>query len=139
MSKRMNPEIKSKWLAALRSGEYEQARGSLHRIMHTADFKDKIDCGFCCLGVLCDIAAREDVCWWLDGEAVTVDPMGKTLFDNEVLPRKVAEWAGLDDLNPVVPFDVDDDEDRERKRLSELNDEYRFDFERIANIIEEHL
>lgn len=41
----MNPEIKAKWLTALRSGQYEQTTKALHR---------KAD-GYCCLGVLCDV------------------------------------------------------------------------------------
>ena|SRR5688572_11090021 len=40
----MNPEIKRQWLAALRSGKYEQIT---HRLA--------ADGGFCCLGVLCEI------------------------------------------------------------------------------------
>lgn len=40
----MDTELKNKWLAALRNGEYKQATGYL-----------KTQDGFCCLGVLCDI------------------------------------------------------------------------------------
>jgi hypothetical protein len=43
MSK-MNPEVKARWVAALRSGEYKQAKNSLRK-------QD----AFCCLGVLCDL------------------------------------------------------------------------------------
>jgi hypothetical protein len=41
----MNPEVKQKWVAALRSGNYEQGKNYLKT------FNGK----FCCLGVLCDI------------------------------------------------------------------------------------
>lgn len=37
----MNAELKAKWVAALRSGEYQQIKGKLH------DGK-----GYCCMGVL---------------------------------------------------------------------------------------
>lgn len=40
----MNPEIKTKWLEALRSGKYKQGKNFL-----------RIEDRFCCLGVLCDI------------------------------------------------------------------------------------
>ena len=43
----MNPEIKAKWVAALRSGEYKQAKGQL-----------RIGNSFCCLGVLCNLHAQ---------------------------------------------------------------------------------
>ena len=49
----MNKEIKAEWVKALRSGEYKQGGGALHRGDH-----------FCCLGVLCDIAI--DDYWVLD-------------------------------------------------------------------------
>lgn len=41
----MNAEIKTKWLTALRSGKYEQTKGTLHVQGN----------GYCCLGVLCDV------------------------------------------------------------------------------------
>jgi hypothetical protein len=40
----VNTEIKAKWVAALRSGEYKQIKGNL-----------KTSSGYCCLGVLCEI------------------------------------------------------------------------------------
>lgn len=43
----MDAELKTKWLAALRSGEYEQTTGMLRR-----------DDTYCCLGVLCDVSER---------------------------------------------------------------------------------
>lgn len=40
----MNAELKDKWLAALRSGEYQQTRSAL-----------KNEDGYCCLGVLAHV------------------------------------------------------------------------------------
>jgi hypothetical protein len=42
---KMDPELKAKWLAALRSGSYQQGRGAL---LHCGDG----DKEYCCLGVL---------------------------------------------------------------------------------------
>lgn len=46
----MDQELKAKWVAALRSGKYKQAKGTLN------------DCGggYCCLGVLLDVSGRGD-------------------------------------------------------------------------------
>lgn len=44
----MDVELKTKWVAALRSGEYEQGRNYLCND-HSGDYT------FCCLGVLCDL------------------------------------------------------------------------------------
>lgn len=41
--------LHAEWLAALRSGEYRQATGAL---------QDDCTGGFCCLGVLCDVAMK---------------------------------------------------------------------------------
>lgn len=70
MSK-MNPEIKAKWVAALRSGEYKQGKGSL-----------STGGEFCCLGVLCDL----------------YDPEGwdkKFHRNNGLPPDAVDAWSGL--------------------------------------------
>jgi hypothetical protein len=49
-------EIRDKWLAALRSGEYKQTTSVLRR---TISGEPK----YCCLGVLCEVAGvpREDI------------------------------------------------------------------------------
>ena len=41
----MKKDIREKWVAALRSGKYEQGQNNLR----------SVDNKFCCLGVLCDI------------------------------------------------------------------------------------
>lgn len=45
----MNAELKAKWVAALRSGEYRQGQG----VLKTSKGE------YCCLGVLCDIRGIE--------------------------------------------------------------------------------
>lgn len=46
----MNPEIKVKWLEALRSGEYKQGKSSLYNRLHDS---------YCCLGVLLEVNGAE--------------------------------------------------------------------------------
>src|SRR4051812_42693305 len=48
----MKSELKEEWLRALRSGEYKQARGALHRMR--TDLYNAAE-GHCCLGVLCEV------------------------------------------------------------------------------------
>jgi hypothetical protein len=55
----MNKEIKEKWIAALRSGEYAQTKGALRRPVGTPQ-----GAGYCCLGVLCEVVVgRENIEW----------------------------------------------------------------------------
>lgn len=50
MTSKMNPELKAKWVEALRSGKYKQAQGKLRT--HEGD-------AHCCLGVLCEVMGLE--------------------------------------------------------------------------------
>lgn len=54
----MKPEIKEKWVKALRSGRYKQGRGRLLRRMARGDYH-------CCLGVLCAVTRRDPQGWSL--------------------------------------------------------------------------
>ncbi len=125
----MNQEVKEKWLVALRSGDYKQSKFKL---------KDG-DNGFCCLGVLSDLYAKEKGLEWTESEAVkpfkTVSCISETTPNSdEYLAKEVMEWAGLDKANPNV-----DVVDYCENTLAEFNDDCEFDFDRIAEIIEEQL
>lgn len=112
----MNQGIKKRWVQALRSGEYEQGQGGLH----------STDGKFCCLGVLCDLAAREGVVEPSPPRGGWIGYSGRT----GLLPWPVSNWAGLTSADPVV---------REGSRhmlLSGLNDTGLYDFDEIADIIE---
>jgi hypothetical protein len=88
----MNPEIKARWVAALRSGEYQQTQGVLQNSE-----------GFCCLGVLCDLYAKEHgMHLW------TVRDMGANDGDDEEPNDSVRTWAGLIDRNPYILMDGED-------------------------------
>lgn len=79
----MNPEIKAKWVAALRSGKYKQGSGYLRQGVE-----------FCCLGVLCDVYAKNVRGRWraVDGAVY------KAFYGyNITLPELVMAWAKLED------------------------------------------
>lgn len=79
----MNPEIKARWVVALRSDKYEQVKGQL-----------RTQVGFCCLGVLCDL--HDPAGWTADD----VSP-SKFVFDANggMPPTFVREWAGFEREN----------------------------------------
>jgi hypothetical protein len=114
--KRMRADVKAQWVAALRSGEYQQGRGLLHYHDGNAD-------RMCCLGVLSHLAYEAEVC---DREA---DEDGEFTYSgsNNYLPYPVVDWAGLDTHNPGVL--------EEPKNLANLNDA-GFTFDQIADLIE---
>lgn len=81
-----------RWVEALESGKYRQGRGYLNR-----------EGRFCCLGVLCELAADEGVVdrvtrVGLDGNYVNYGGC------SAVLPDEVISWAGLASPNPPVRY-----------------------------------
>jgi hypothetical protein len=110
----MNLEIKKKWISALRSGEYKQGKGQL-----------RLEDEYCCLGVLCDLAVKSGVDVKVSKNFLYMTYDGADL----TLPEKVRKWAGLEDGDPWT----------EGHQLSAWNDDEGADFEKIAQLIEEHL
>lgn len=117
----MKPEVKEKWVAALRGGEYEQGDSQLR----SADNR------FCCLGVLCDLAEKAGVV-----EAVSLHDDDGYYYAgaSAYLPRRVQDWAGLEQEDPEVQYEDEDD----HRSLSALNDEGET-FSEIADLIEAQL
>jgi hypothetical protein len=110
----MNQQVKTKWLDALRSGNYHQTQG---RLRDTE--------GFCCLGVLCDLYTKEKGLNW---DEYPVEN-GYRLYDEScTLPEQVMNWSGLEETNPTL-IEAD---------LARLNDD-GFGFSDIADLIEEQL
>jgi hypothetical protein len=126
----MNPEVKAKWIAALRSGKYRQVKETLK----------KRNGGMCCLGVLCDVYAKEnpqnkEAKW----EYGSTSKAYSFLNSEGDLPVSVYEWAGLEnhDPNTGVQKFTDDHDRNYTHTFSSLNDNAGYTFEQIAQIIEE--
>jgi hypothetical protein len=139
----VNPEVKAKWLAALRSGEYRQGKHALN----TGGPEGQ----FCCLGVLCEVALQEG----LEGLERTQpfasegdDDAAELHYNGESgrLPYRVQVWADLTDPNPstsrtyaeVLPEQYSNPNSMYGKvkiTLAELNDS-GYTFQQIADVIE---
>ncbi len=114
----MNKEIKRRWVAALREPGRKQTRNYLE----TRD-------GQCCLGVLCEIAARDGVI------TKTYDASKTCHYDDKTstLSNTVIRWAELlNSLGAAVMHRGS------CMALSQLNDA-RIPFTVIADLIEEQL
>lgn len=121
--KKMNPELKAKWVAALRSGDYKQTKGALKKIIYTynrGSFVEKEEYAFCCLGVLCDIVDRSK---WRNSE-----------FDSIIYEFSDEHSSSINIRGPL------------RQEIGEsilnytlnMNDSYSFNFHKIADWIEEN-
>lgn len=130
----MNKEVKQKWVAALRSGDYKQTQN------HLQDSN-----GYCCLGVLCDLYAQEhEEVEWSDNLQFYpkgLDAKYERYFDtpyefDEELPPEVMSWAGLDRADPVL---VVESENNKKLTCIDCNDNAKMNFNEIADLVEKHL
>jgi hypothetical protein len=137
MSKKMNPEVKAKWLSALRSGNFKQTREKL-----TANNRQS----YCCLGVLCELYRQEtgNGRWKVNENYDGNYDNNKYAFLGAdcMPPDEVIKWAGLPaDSQNDVPVG-----ERPRKwghgvetvTIAGLNDDGK-SFAEIADIIESKL
>lgn len=124
----MNQQIKEKWVAALRSGDYQQTTNVL-----------RDSTGFCGLGVLSDLYLREVGKEWV---VIAQDCFKFPNFNEEVLPNEVMDWADLSWDNPEVTVErfspIAGQNVSCNVTLSDLND-IDHDFKMIAALIEEQL
>jgi hypothetical protein len=99
-------DLRKRWIAALRSGQYKQGRERLRRADNT----------FCCLGVLSDVA---DSSKWHRPEGCGYYIYGE--FNGGIPPREILQRAGID---PGYG------------RLIEMNDSNSKTFAEIADYLE---
>ena len=121
----MNKEIKDKWLAALRSGEYKQCRGRLKK-----GNKNK---SFCCLGVLTDLAIKsgEVSLNWDNNLVIDLS----SYINMSSLNEETIEWSGANGLGDTGGFRG---KNNDYIVLAAKNDRGA-SFKQIANIIEKNI
>lgn len=110
--KKLKPDVKEKWLKALRSRGYRQTNGVLRR-----KFLNEDRPRYCCLGVLCNVMGYE----W--------EPMSLSRYKVDNLYGALSETI-LKDVNM---------HDSHQWALINLNDLVGFTFREIADVIETYL
>lgn len=149
----MREEIKARWVAALRSGNYRQGKQKLARQMTRT-----MPMTHCCLGVLCELAVEDGIIDAMNHPSGTSGQVryfgGPDNWKATALPRAVAEWAGFEDerdslrsdpkLFSVERTDYAGRPMQKPVSCAEANDGSSADeitprtFEEIANLIEEN-
>ena len=137
----MDAEIKAQWLTELRSGERQQANGTLRAGGEVTGFS------YCCLGVLCDIIYPTQ--WTIDGQhdgsvgtpsmgvrdaAKLRDYHGEIWVTDGLLERFDISGAYIGRRGHMTPFGGFIEQ--RTVYLTELNDSGEWSFERIADLIE---
>lgn len=133
----MDQKIRKQWTAALRSGEYGQAKEVL-----------RVQDNYCCLGVLCDLHAKVTNPPENDGWVQKLSNTYTYGLESEetVLPTEVQTWSKLMTGNPSFqasdkPYnelyagDIGKFQRNEILSLAELNDE-GLTFSQIADVID---
>ena len=116
----MKPEIKQKWVTALRSGNYKQGY-----------FKLKTNDCFCVIGVLCDILKNELNANWNSYDVFTI---GDFSSDTSLSPSFLL-YCGFTSFNDLV-LDLGSEN---YISLLHLNDVHKFPFSKLADLIETQL
>ena len=119
----MDEKVKRRWIDALRSGEYKQAQGILRNMYQ----------GFCCLGVLCDLHAKDTGENW--------HPAGPYLEYRQCktsLPPEVFHWAGMKESTAYSTETGEGVSNKRLQNLVKMNDA-GIDFTEIADYIERNL
>ena len=117
----MNKLIADKWVKALRSGEYTQGTDRLQSSY-----------GFCCLGVLCKVGELEGV------EVIKNEHIGQIEGSELISQEAIKEWSGIK-TNTCESYVIPTKTNKINQRnLAYLNDSGEYDFNKIADLIEEH-
>ena len=118
----LNPNAQ-KWATALRSGDYKQGQHKL-----------RVDDTFCCLGVACDLYAKENPtkAKWGTFLSDYVFEVKDKEVNRDTLPGSVMEWLGL---NTNTGGFIPDESKFGINSLAQLNDHGERPFSYIADII----
>jgi hypothetical protein len=119
VSKIKDPEVKAKWVTALRSGNYKQGEGRLRSQSWIGTGWGQPE--FCCLGVLCDILKPSGWCLNNTEHSFSEGKSRQRNYPNEKVMKELGIYPSA------------------MKKLGSLNDDDRLDFNKIADYIEKTL
>jgi hypothetical protein len=132
INQKIDPEAKAIWIAALRSGHYEQGQ----ELLRSGD-------NYCCLGVFCEVMGvpsyeQAGLFIYGDSESVLSDEVQDQYgFDSSEVMIQLTE----NNVEAIKPFMSDEQDISFLKNgvyLTSLND-FGVPFNVIADLIEEHL
>lgn len=142
----MRQSVAKEWVAALRSGEYNQGRNVLKNLDNT----------FCCLGVLCELYRKknDDITMWFKTDRLgsRIDPRDgfddteehfafgqpdAVFGDRTSLPMNVMRWADMRTENGDLGYFGDEKGWVNDNDLASMNDG-GMSFQDISKVIEEN-
>lgn len=139
----MNQERMRLWVEALRSGSYRQARNKLKAVLRDPDGNLTEDVGYCCLGVMCEVAIANGLNLATEEEPGTEPyyrygvPGRPESWSGGYPPDVVLAWYGIGGTADGGPIYVGSHPNGKRIYAVEANDDLRWDFNRIADGVEQ--
>jgi len=131
----VNPELKAKWVKALRSGRYRQTDGTL-RVKPgpslDGDNKEYKTYGYCCLGVLCTVSRLGK--WIGDHEDTYSINHGNVKFQGDLLI-----YSGKRDPKDTAAQELFGLGAKDISILTTMNDVNKASFKEIADYVETNL
>jgi hypothetical protein len=127
LPKEKRDQIVDEWIAALRSGEYQQGQHALAGPDRNGVMR------YCCLGVLCEVMLKHIQLEVDDSNAHKMYGEEKAW---ETLPAEVTDAMSMDGCGRFCWFDKSAHING-KSDLAELNDELDLTFSEIADVIEE--
>lgn len=122
---RMNPDVKTEWIRALRGNNYVQGTGALR---YVESLRER----WCCLGLLCDLAVKagviDDPVFEDAGSIYRYGEGNRSSYP----PNEVMEWAGIETVEAYYYTSGE----LNLVSLVGLND-HGFTFSEIADTIEQ--
>lgn len=122
--KRLDPELKARWLFALRSGHYEQGDSEL---CTRVDDEDGDKFKHCCLGVLANV-------YGLENSRIA----GECGLDDVGLHDLLGRWSAQGDNDHSFCLEAVDTHTTWQRKLAAMNDSGK-SFAEIADFIEANL
>lgn len=134
----MDLQLRTKWVEALRSGDYEQSHNMLRKTYSDGSY------GFCCLGVLCDVIdpdgwKQEDhysLFNFKEGSKSEYWVSATTLHESAAKRFNLDKICTFEVWQDGFNFDV---KKRIDQALMDMNDMYEWTFGQIADWIEENI
>jgi hypothetical protein len=142
MRKSINKKAIEEWCDILESGMVEQCHGNLIDV--EPDFGEDSESdevagykqSYCCLGVLCEIAASKGIIDERKDHECGFKGKNQKDLDTSFLPKDVMAWMGFDNENPEVKYLKGKAPDNDGYLdLAEINDTYGESFKKIASLL----
>lgn len=130
------------WVAALRSGNYEQTNGTLRRPAGSGEWADDFHYEYCCMGVGCEITdtwpdvGSDEGFWYLNFDRALADAI-KEEFPGRLEIKDMIFRGVYMDGSDRISFDITWEEGGSGELgFAGMNDDQEMTFPQIADVVE---